>query len=101
MWMLASAFEYLGNIVRDDVLMLHRVQWKVDACHRTDFTRPKPACVDDMLGMHRAFVGHNIPCPIGPLGGLAHHAMRLDYSTTHTRRLGVGMRGARGVEMSV
>ena len=81
--------------------MLHRVQREIDARHRRDLARPEPARVDDVLRVDRALVGHHLPGAVGPRVGLAHHAVGDDLGARHPRRAGVGVGGARGVEMAV
>ena len=54
-----------------------------------------------MFGVDRALVGHNVPCAVRALVGLAHHAMGLDRRSAHTRGPGIGMCGARGIKVTI
>ncbi len=101
MRVLATHLVDFRNIIGDNILMLHRVQWQINPSHFSHFARPKTACVDHMLCMDRAFISHNIPRAIGTLVGLDHLCMRLNRSATHARGFGVRMSRARRVEMPI
>ena len=90
-----------GDGFGDEVLVFHGVQREIHVRHRADLTRPEAAGVHHMLGMDGALVGDDIPCPVGALVRFPHHAVSFDGSPTHPRGLGIGMGGARGVQMPV
>ena len=54
-----------------------------------------------MFGVDRAFFGDHIPCAISALVCFNNLAMGFDGRPTHTRGLGIGMRGTRRVKMAV
>ena len=50
-----------GYVFGQEIVVFHRQHRQLDADHMTDLTRPQAPAIDDMLGMHRALVGHDIP----------------------------------------
>ena len=98
---LGVAFEDFGEIVGDEVLVLHRVARQVDAGHRAHLPRPQPRRVDHVPGVDRALLRHHVPASVGTRAKLAHRVAQHDLRTPHARSLRVGLGGARGVEVPV
>ena len=98
---LGVALVDLGEVVGDEVLMLHRVARQVDAGHLAHFARPQPRRVDDVLGVHGALRGHHVPASVGARVELADRIAQHDLRPLHARPPGVRLGGAGGVEVTV
>ena len=72
-----------GNVVGDNILMLHRVKREINSCHCADLACPKPPSIDDVFSVYRALIRHHVPCTVGPLVGLVNHAMRFNCRPAH------------------
>jgi len=55
------------DVLGDQVVMLHREHRQLDADQVADLARPQARAIDDVLGMHRAFVGRDIPRTVAAL----------------------------------
>ena len=89
------------HIIGDDILVFHRVKRGVCACHCGNFAGPKAACVHHMLGVDRTLVGDDIPCAVGTLVGFFDLGVQFNRGPTHARGLGIGVCGARRIEVSI
>ena len=98
---LGVALVDLGEIVGDEVLVLHRVARQIDARHFAHLPRPQAGGVDDVLGVHRALHGRHIPGSVGPRAKLVHGVAEHDLRALHARALRVRLGGARRVEVAV
>ena len=101
MWMLGIALVNHGDIVRDNILMLHGMQRQIDTRHSTHLPRPQTRRVHHMLGYDRALIGNHLPTAIGPRVCFNHFGMQLDLSPIHARCPGVRMSGTRWIKMAI
>ena len=53
----------LRDILREQIHMLHRQHRQLQPGHAAHLARPKPAAIDDMLALHGAMFGDDIPQP--------------------------------------
>ena len=96
-----TALVDLRQLFGDQVLVLHGVQRQIEAGECTDFAGPQPGGVDHVFGVDRALLGHHVPAAIRTRGGGQHRAAQLNLRPRHARSLGVGVGGARRVEVAV
>ena len=92
---------HLGHILGDHVHVLHGQHRQLDADHPANFARPEPAAVDDMLGDDGAVLGYDVPGVIRPLLQFGHAVVEINLGAADARRLGVGLRRALGIEITV
>ena len=90
----------LGNVVGDDVLVLHGEQRQLEPDHAAAFARPQPAGVDDVLGVDVALVGDDVPGAVGALLEVRDPREAVDLGALHARGLGVGVGDAGRVDMA-
>ena len=90
-----------GDVIGDQILVRHRQQRQVNPGHGANLARPKAACVHQMLGDDGALFGHHFPRAIGARVGLQDAVVQHDLGPAHPRGLGIGVGGARGVEVAV
>ena len=88
------------QVLGDEVLVLHREDGQLDADHAADFARPQAACVDHVLGVHRAFLGHDVPAAVRPLAGVHDAVLAHDFGARHRRRLRVGVGDAVRIDVA-
>ena len=81
--------------------MLHGQHRQLDADHAADLARPQAAAVHDMLGLHRALFGDDVPGAVDLLRQLDDAVPEHDLGAELARGLGIGMRGAGRVEMAL
>ena len=91
----------LGDRLGQEVHVLHGEQRQLDADHAADLARPQAAAVDDVLGADRALLCDDVPGAVGVLGQLDDAVPQDDIGAELLRRLGVGVRGARRIEMAL
>ena len=101
MGMFAVAFINHGDFIGNNVLVLHRVQGQIHACHGPHFACPQAASVYDVFGVNGAFIRHNIPCAIGALIGFNDLAMGFDCCAPHPRGLGIGVCRATWIKVTI
>jgi hypothetical protein len=80
--------------------MLHREHRQLDADHVPDLACPQPRAVDDVPGMDRSLVGHDIPAAILALREREHARKALGGGPELARRLHVGVRGTGGIAVA-
>ena len=68
----------LGDVVADQILVLHRLQRQPDAGHLADLARPQAAGIDHMLGTDRALFGDHVPASVGLRDQLLNLVMLID-----------------------
>ena len=90
----------LRQVVGDEVLVLHREDRQFQADESPDFARPKPTRVDDVLGVHGALLGHDVPGAVRPLLRIEHAVMPHDLRAAHLRGFRVGVRHAIRIDVS-
>ena len=102
---LVAALLVVGNDLRhfvgDEIHVLHGKHGKLDPHHAAHFARPEAAAVDDMLGVDVALVGDHVPGAVRPVRQLLDLGVLVDLGPADARGLGIGMRGALGVEVAV
>ena len=89
-----------GQIVGDQVLVLHGQYRQLETHEATDLACPQAAGVDHVFGMHVAVIGDDIPAAIDARLGIDHARLAHDLRAAQLRRLRVGMRDAVGVDMA-
>ena len=91
----------LRHVLGDQVHVLHGEHRQFEPDHAADLARPQPAGIDDMLGDHLALVGDDAPRAVRQPHDVLDLGEALDLGAQLARRLGIGMRDARRVEMAV
>ncbi len=84
----------LRNVLGDEVVMLHGEHRQLDADHVSDLARPEARTVDDMLGVDRALVGHDVPATVMTRREREHAREPLGGGSELARRLHIGVRRA-------
>ena len=74
---------------------------QIHSRHCRNFARPKTRCIDQMLGDHRALIGHHLPLPIWGLACLVNLGVQDNLSALHPCRFGIGMGGSRRIKMPI
>ena len=97
---LLAGLRDLGDLVGDDVLVLHRREGMHDARHQTDLARPQPGRVHHVLGVQGALLRHHVPGAVGALGEVRHAGLAVDPGAALAGRPGVGVGHARGVDVA-
>ncbi len=54
-----------GDVLGDEVMVLHRQHRQFEPDHAADLARPEAAAIDDMLGDDIALVGDDVPASVG------------------------------------
>ena len=98
---LRVALGNLGHVFGDQVHVLHGEHRQLQADHAADLARPEPAGIDHLLGDHLALVGDHPPMPVGAPHDVLDLGEAVDLGAELACRLGIGVRDARRVEMSV
>jgi hypothetical protein len=93
-------FLHLRHVLGQEVHVLHRQKRQFEPDHPPAFARPKTAGIDHMLGMDRALLGHHVPTAVRAVLQVGDAVAQVDLRPLHARRLGIGMRRARRVEMA-
>ena len=88
------------DVIRDQVLVLHREDGQLKTGHTTDFACPQAAGVHDVLGVDGALFGDHIPRAIRALHGVDDAVLTNDFRTTDLRGLGVGVRHAIWIDVA-
>ena len=94
----------IGNgldLFRQQIVMLHRLHRNVKPLHMSHFTRPKPAAIDDMLGVDGPARRVHVPAAIRPLDGFCRWRMGEILCPMHLGRFGKGIGCPRGVQISI
>ena len=91
---------HLRNIVGHQIHVFHGQHRQLNAHHAAHFARPQAAGVDHVLALDHAFVGDHAPGAVGLLLQTFHLGLHFDGGAANTRRLGVGVGGAAGVEVA-
>ena len=89
-----------GNVLGDEVVMLHRQHRQFEADHAPDLARPEAAAIDDVFGDEIALVGDDIPRAVGTRLQIDDAGEAVDFSARHGRAFGVGLCDAPGIEMA-
>jgi hypothetical protein len=96
-----SQFRKFRNVVRDDVLMLHRYDRQLGSHHAADFPCPEACRVHDILGsdvplrrFHQPFFARQSFQP-------GHRRVSIDLGAGVARRLCIGMRHPAGIDVAV
>ena len=92
---------HLRHLVGDEIHVLHGQHGKLDPHHAANLARPEAAAVHHMLGVDVALVGDHVPGAVGAVLQLLDLGVLVDLGTADAGRLGIGMRGAFGVEVAV
>ena len=90
----------LRHRLGEQVHVLHGQKRQLEADHPADLARPQAAAIDHVLGLHSALLGDDVPGAVCLLGQFDHTVPEHDLGAQLARGLGVGMRGARWVEMA-
>ena len=69
---------HFGNIVGDQIHVLHGQHRQFDADHAAYLARPKATGIDHMLALNHAFVGDDAPSAIGLLFQAFHLGLHFD-----------------------
>ena len=91
----------LRHVLGEEVHVLHGEHRQLQPDHAPDLARPQPAAVDDVLGVHRAPVGDDVPGSVGTLDEVGHAGAQDDLGALHPRRFRISMGRAVGVEMTL
>ncbi len=97
---LAIAAAQLRQVLGDQVVVLHRQHRQLDADHVADLPRPQPGAVDDVLGVQRALVGHDVPGAVRALRERLHARETLHRCAQLASCLDVGLRGPGRIAMA-
>ncbi len=99
--MLHRAFINLWDVVRYNILMLHRMQRQVDPCHGAHFSGPQSPSIHHVFSDQYTLIRHDLPTSVRPRVGLRHHRVQFNLGSIHARGLGVGMSGAGGIQVAI
>ena len=80
--------------------MLHGKKRKFKPDHAADLARPQPAGIDHMVGLDCASLGDDVPGSVRFLGEFNDTVAQHDFGAKFLGGLGIGMGGARRVEMT-
>ena len=90
----------LGELVGDDVLVLHRREGVDDAGHQPDLARPEAGRVDHVLRVQGALLRDHVPGAVGALAEVHHAGLAVDLRAALAGRPGVGVGHPGGVDMA-
>ena len=98
---LLLALRDLGQIVGDQVVVLHREHRQLQPDQAADLARPEPGRVDHDLGRDAAGRRDHEPAAALLRAQLGHRREAVDLGAGLARRLGVGLGHARGVDVAL
>ena len=87
------------QVLGDQVVVLHRDQRQVDADEMAALASPQAASIHDMLGLDGPLVRHDEPGAASRARQLDHPGVAVDLGATLAGRPGIGVRGARRIQM--
>ena len=90
-----------GNVLGDEIMVLHREHRQFEPDHAADLARPQAAAVDDMLGEDVALLGDHVPRAVRARLQIDDAVEAHDLGAGHRRAFGVGLRDAPGIEMAL
>ncbi len=90
----------LRHRLGQEIHVLHGEHRQLDADHAADLARPQAAAIDDMLGLHRALLGDDVPGAVRILGQFLDRVAQHDLGAELLGRLRVGDGRAGRIEMA-
>ena len=90
-----------GDVLGDEILVLHRRDRVMHTHHRADLVHAVAAGVNDDLGFNVAFVGVDNPAIVGPLGQPRDRRLAIDLGPCLARVKGQRLTKLRGVDVAI
>jgi hypothetical protein len=87
------------DVLGDQVLVLHGQHRELQPHHAPDLARPQAAGVHDMLGVHVALLGDDVPGAVAARLQIRDSGVPHDLGATKLRGFGIGLRHAIGIDV--
>ena len=100
-WYLLTKVCNFVHALGDQIMVLHRLNRQVNACHLANLSRPKTAAVHNVLRVDRTFGGDNVPASVGTLRHIGGATVGEIMSAMRLGRLGKRIGRTGRVEMAV